>query len=113
MHVHLSIWNQNKPLFAGNGYAGLSETALYFIGGIIKHAKAVNAFTNPSTNRYKQLVRGYDAPVFLPYSSRNLPTSSRIPYATGSTSPRVEAPSPDATATPSLSSSALLWPGPQ
>ena len=71
MHTHLSIWNGSTPLFAGDGYAGLSETALYFIGGIIKHAKACNAFTNPSTNSYKRLVPGFEAPVLLAYSSRN------------------------------------------
>src|SRR3546814_315287 len=71
MHTHLSIWDKGNPLFAGNGYAGMSETALYFIGGIIKHAKALNAFTNPSTNSYKRLVPGYEAPVLLAYSSRN------------------------------------------
>ncbi len=77
MHTHMSIWKGGKPLFAGNGYAGLSETALYFIGGVIKHARALNAFTNPTINSYKRLVPGFEAPVLLAYSSRN--RSSLVP----------------------------------
>jgi glutamine synthetase len=111
MHTHLSIWNGGNPLFAGNGYAGLSETALFFIGGIIKHAKACNAFTNPSTNSYKRLVPGFEAPVLLAYSSRNRSASCRIPYGSGAKSRRVEVRFPDATANPYLAYAALLMAG--
>ncbi|WP_156679057.1 type I glutamate--ammonia ligase [Sphingomonas profundi] len=111
MHTHLSIWNGKEPLFAGNGYAGLSDLALYFIGGIIKHAKACNAFTNPSTNSYKRLVPGYEAPVLLAYSARNRSASCRIPYGAGSKAKRVEVRFPDATANPYLCYAALLMAG--
>ena len=111
MHVHMSIWKDGNPLFAGDGYAGLSETALYFIGGVIKHARALNAFTNPSTNSYKRLVPGFEAPVLLAYSSRNRSASCRIPYGTGEKSKRVEFRFPDATANPYLAYSALLMAG--
>jgi glutamine synthetase len=111
MHTHLSIWGGGKPLFAGNGYAGLSDTCLYFIGGIIKHAKAINAFTNPTTNSYKRLVPGYEAPVLLAYSARNRSASCRIPYGTGAKAKRVEVRFPDAMANPYLAYAALLMAG--
>ena len=111
MHTHFSIWNDGKPSFAGNGYAGLSDMCLYFIGGVIKHAKALNAFTNPSTNSYKRLVPGYEAPVLLAYSSRNRSASCRIPYGTGAKSKRVEVRFPDALANPYLAYAALLMAG--
>jgi glutamine synthetase len=111
MHTHFSIWNDGKPSFAGNGYAGLSDMCLYFIGGIIKHAKALNAFTNPSTNSYKRLVPGYEAPVLLAYSSRNRSASCRIPYGTGAKSKRVEVRFPDALANPYLAYAALMMAG--
>ena len=111
MHTHFSIWNGKTPLFAGNGYAGLSDLCLYFIGGIIKHAKALNAFTNPSTNSYKRLVPGYEAPVLLAYSSRNRSASCRIPYGTGAKAKRVEVRFPDALANPYLAYAALLMAG--
>jgi glutamine synthetase len=111
MHTHISIWENGKPTFAGNGYAGLSDTCLYFIGGVIKHAKALNAFTNPTTNSYKRLVPGFEAPVLLAYSARNRSASCRIPYGTGEKSRRVEFRFPDAMANPYLCYSALLMAG--
>ena len=111
MHTHFSIWNAKEPLFAGNGYAGLSDMCLYFIGGIIKHAKALNAFTNPSTNSYKRLVPGYEAPVLLAYSARNRSASCRIPYGTGPKAKRVEIRFPDALANPYLAYAALMMAG--
>ena len=111
MHTHISIWEGKDPLFAGNGYAGLSDTALYFIGGVIKHAKALNAFTNPTTNSYKRLVPGFEAPVLLAYSSRNRSASCRIPYGTGAKSKRVEFRFPDALANPYLCYAAILMAG--
>ena len=111
MHVHQSIWKDGKNTFAGNGYADLSETCLYYIGGIIKHAKALNAFTNASTNSYKRLVPGFEAPVLLAYSARNRSASCRIPYGTGANAKRVEVRFPDATANPYLCYTALLMAG--
>ena len=107
MHTHLSIWKEGKPLFAGNGYADLSELCLYAIGGIIKHAKAVNAFTNPSTNSYKRLIPGFEAPVLLAYSARNRSASCRIPYTTSPKAKRIEVRFPDASANPYLAYAAL------
>jgi glutamine synthetase len=111
MHTHISIWKGGNPLFAGNGYAGLSETALFFIGGVIKHAKALNAFTNPTTNSYKRLVPGFEAPVLLAYSSRNRSASCRIPYGTGEKAKRVEFRFPDALANPYLAYAAIVMAG--
>jgi len=111
MHTHQSIWKSGKPLFAGNGYADLSDTALYYIGGIIKHAKALNAFTNPSTNSYKRLVPGFEAPVLLAYSSRNRSASCRIPFTQSPNGKRVEIRFPDAMANPYLAFAAMLMAG--
>ena len=111
MHTHMSIWNEGKPLFAGNGYAGLSDMCLYFIGGVIKHAKALNAFTNPTTNSYKRLVPGFEAPVLLAYSARNRSASCRIPYGAGEKAKRVEFRFPDAMANPYLCYASMLMAG--
>ena len=111
MHTHQSLWKGKKPLFAGNGYADLSELALYYIGGIIKHARALNALTNGTTNSYKRLTPGFEAPVLLAYSSRNRSASCRIPYTTSPNGKRVEVRFPDPTANPYLAFSAMLMAG--
>jgi glutamine synthetase len=111
MHCHQSIWKGGKPLFAGNQYADLSEECLYYIGGIIKHAKALNAFTNASTNSYKRLVPGFEAPVLLAYSARNRSASCRIPFTSSPKGKRVEVRFPDPTANPYLAFAAMLMAG--
>jgi len=111
MHVHQSIWKDGKPTFAGTSYADLSDTALHYIGGIMKHAKAFNVFTNPSTNSYKRLIPGFEAPVLLAYSARNRSAGCRIPFSVGAAGKRVEVRFPDATANPYLAFTAMMMAG--
>jgi glutamine synthetase len=111
MHVHQSIWKGGQPMFAGDKYADLSQMCLYYIGGILKHAKAINAFSNPLTNSYKRLVPGYEAPVLLAYSARNRSASCRIPHVTSPKAKRIEVRFPDPGANPYLAFTAMLMAG--
>jgi glutamine synthetase len=111
MHCHQSIWKEGKPTFAGNKYADLSDIALQYIAGILKHARTINAFTNPTTNSYKRLVPGFEAPVLLAYSVRNRSAGCRIPLASSPKAKRVEVRYPDPLANPYLAFAAMLLAG--
>jgi glutamine synthetase len=112
MHVHQSIWKDGKPLFGGDMYAGLSQMALWYIGGVLKHARALLAITNPTTNSYRRLVPGYEAPVNLVYSARNRSAAIRIPmYSNNPKAKRIETRFPDPTCNPYLAMAALLMAG--
>ena len=111
MHTHQSIFKGEKPLFAGSKYAGLSDTALYYIGGVMKHARAINAFSNATTNSYKRLIPGFEAPTLLAYSERNRSASCRIPYSPGPKGKRVEVRFPDASGNPYYTFAVMLMAG--
>jgi glutamine synthetase len=111
MHIHQSIWKGDKPLFSGDKYAGLSQTALHYIGGVLKHAKAINAFANSTTNSYKRLIPGFEAPVLLVYSARNRSASCRIPITLSKNGARCEIRFPDAAGNPYLTFAAMLMAG--